>query len=212
MPVPLDLTGRVVGHLTILRRSDKNKFGKTWWICQCSCGRTKTIVGSSLSSERTQTCGQCIIREDTGNRFRKHGKTGTRVYRLWKAMMTRCYNPNAINYHNYGGRGIRVCDRWMDFSNFYADMGEPAAGMTLDRIDNSTGYGPSNCRWATLLEQQNHRRNNRKLTLNGETRNVSEWARHLGMHATTIHVRLGKGWPLERVLRPTGRSTRAQNT
>lgn len=137
--------------------------------------------------------------------FTKHGKRWTRSYSIWCGMITRCHNPNSKSYPGYGGRGIFVCDRWRKFENFYADMGDPPADMSLDRINGNLGYSPDNCRWATAKEQRANSRTVRLLTFNGETFNVSEWAERLGINPSSLTERLDRGWPLEIAL-TTGKS------
>jgi hypothetical protein len=117
-------------------------------------------------------------------------------------MLQRCVNPGAHAYELYGGRGIGVCERWREFENFLADMGEPPPGLTLDRIDSDGNYDPANCRWADWHEQQNNRRNNRLLTFNGETHGITEWSRRTGVYRHKIRRRLERGWPIERALTP----------
>jgi hypothetical protein len=115
-------------------------------------------------------------------------------------MLSRCTNPAVRKYHVYGGRGIKVCERWLLFENFLADMGEPPPGLTLDRIDTDGHYEPGNCRWADQKAQQNNRRNNHLLTFDGETLGITEWQRRSGVDRHTIMRRLQKGWPIERAL------------
>lgn len=124
----------------------------------------------------------------------KHGMHLTREYRSWNAMKTRCSNPRCPEYPNYGGRGITVCTRWHRFEAFFADMGAAAAGLSLDRIDTNGNYEPSNCRWATAKQQQQNKRDNVLLVVNGETMCVKEAARRFGMWGSTIKRRLQKGW------------------
>lgn len=136
---------------------------------------------------------------ETGGKFgRTHGMKHTSTYRLWQAMLAR------IRYGrvDYSGRGITVCDEWLKFENFYADMGEVPEGMSLDRIDNNGNYEPSNCRWATRLEQNNNKRNNVVITWNGKTQTRSQWEKELGMKPTTLRNRLRNGWPLEKAIQP----------
>jgi len=118
----------------------------------------------------------------------------------WQNMIQRCSNPRAINYSQYGVRGIHVCDRWRKFTNFNADMGDKPAGKELDRIDNDKGYEPGNCRWASHKENSRNRRDNVRLTHNGETMTISGWAERLGVRNTVIHGRIKAGYPIDRVL------------
>lgn len=122
-------------------------------------------------------------------------KTKHPLYVTWQKMKDRCYNPNSHAYSKYGGRGIKVCERWHDFNNFVYDMGEkPTKQHTLDRIDNDGDYCPENCRWATQLEQQNNTSYNRNITIDGKTMSTSAWCRHYGIKLTTYYQRLKLGW------------------
>ncbi len=125
-------------------------------------------------------------------------------YRSWAGMKSRCNNPNHSNYHYYGGRGIKVCSRWnQSFKAFLADLGrKPYPKYTLDRIDNSGGYKPSNCRWTTQSEQRKNSRSARLLTVNGKTMCVLDWAKELYIHPTTIYFRLNAGWSSKKALGP----------
>lgn len=116
-------------------------------------------------------------------------------------MVARCYNPSSNNFHDYGARGIRVCDRWRSFANFFADMGERPDGAMLDRIDNSGNYEPGNCRWATRVEQNRNKRSNVWLTINGETKLLKDWARESGIRHCVIRNRMKRGWPESQLLR-----------
>lgn len=127
--------------------------------------------------------------------LRTHGLKGTKIYVRWRSMMTRCYNPNVPEYKNYGGRGIKVCERWHDVALFYADVGDSPEGLTMDRIDNDGDYGPDNFRWATKKEQAINRRNTKYITANGSTHTVDEWSEITGIARITIWGRLWRGWP-----------------
>lgn len=131
----------------------------------------------------------------------KHGACNTKAYRSWDAMTQRCTNPKHQAFHRYGGRGIVICERWRDFSNFLADMGQPPSkNHSLERENNNLGYSPDNCKWATKIEQQNNMVRNRWLTLNDRTLTVAQWARVLGIKPDLIDQRLRRGWSLERTL------------
>lgn len=129
-----------------------------------------------------------------------HGMHKTATYESWKRMIQRCCNSKNHSYSAYGSKGIKVCDRWRDFNNFYSDMGERLPGMTLDRIDVNGHYEPGNCRWSDQWTQQNNRRNNRKITFNGITLTVSEWSRKLGISENTLRSRIRQGWEVEKAL------------
>jgi predicted DNA-binding transcriptional regulator AlpA len=134
-----------------------------------------------------------------------HGRTvGGKIdsiLTIWRNMKNRCLKSSDAAYDRYGGRGIKVCERWLKFENFLADMGERPPGMTLDRIDNNLGYCPENCRWASYKEQNNNRRDNRMITFKGETKNMAQWCTELGLSQKTISQRInGLGWSGERAL------------
>lgn len=133
--------------------------------------------------------------------FKSHGLTagGKRksTWIAWQSMRARCFNGKAKDYPRYGGRGITVCERWLKFENFLADMGECPIGLTLDRKNNNGNYEPENCQWATRVEQQNNRRNNRYLVSNGVSKSAREWEKELGLSKGAIQHRLKAGWSME---------------
>jgi hypothetical protein len=123
------------------------------------------------------------------------------LYQVWAALKYRCLNPNSSKWKNYGGRGITVCKRWIDsFENFLEDMGERPEGSSLERINVDGNYEPGNCRWATQKEQQNNKRNNKKLTYKGKTQTIAEWSRELQISKVTLRERILRGWSVERTL------------
>lgn len=133
--------------------------------------------------------------------YTRHGKTGSKIQGIWKAMIRRCHNPRDRHFKNYGGRGILVCERWRKFENFYADMGDPPAGLMLERRDNSQGYFPENCCWDNRDNQNRNMRSNIFLTHDGVTLCLADWAKKIGLHSSTLFYRVRKlGWPIERAL------------
>jgi len=126
--------------------------------------------------------------------------SNTKLYRIWDSMMRRCHTPTHKHFKNYGGRGITVCEQWHNFENFLADMGKRVDGMTLDRIDNSKGYSPDNCRWATMQTQQNNKRSNVNVSYNGKTQTIAAWARETGIPHYVISQRLKYGWSVQNAL------------
>lgn len=132
-----------------------------------------------------------------GAHLYKHGLVGHPLYGRWRGMIQRCTDPKSKVWNRYGGRGIFVCERWMNFENFLADMGMPEQGQTIDRIDNSKGYCKENCKWVSRSDQMKNRSNSIKITYNGETKNLIDWARHLGIEKSSMKYRL-KNWPIEK--------------
>jgi hypothetical protein len=140
-----------------------------------------------------------------------HGMSNTPTWKSWMSMRQRCNNSSNIAYHNYGGRGIKVCDRWMNsFENFYEDMGERPEGTSLERIDNDADYCAANCRWASPLEQSSNQRNNRLLTHKGETLTVMQWSRRTGLSKHVIGTRLKHGWSIKKTLETPRHGSRAE--
>ena len=196
-----DLTGReidnwvVLGYLGSQRVDGRAKY----WLCRCRCGREMPVLGESLRSGKSGSCG-CNF---SGKGIR-HGLyyQYAAEHRSWRAMITRCTNPRQGNYCNYGGRGIRVCIRWRrSFAAFMEDMGpRPAGNYAIDRMNNDGDYEPTNCRWVTQAVNNQKRRNNRMLTRDGVTRSVTEWSNLVGIPATVISKRLRRGWTVDDAL------------
>ena len=154
-----DLVGKRFGRWTVVAFYPKRYWrGRdTVWLCHCDCGTERGVRGFVLRNGESKSCG-CLQRELVTKRLTTHGMSKTRAYSIWENMKQRCQNPNSTGYHYWGGAGIGVCDRWQKFENFYADMGEPPDGLTLDRKDNDKGYSLENCKWSTRLEQVHNRR------------------------------------------------------
>lgn len=201
----LDLTGQTYGRLTVLRNAPKRK-GRIAWECKCSCGRIVAVTTHDLRDSRNVSCG-CYHREflANGGPNKTHGLSGTPIYAIWKSMKARCSRQTDKLYPYYGGRGIRVSERWIGpngLVNFVADVGRrPGPSHSLERIDNSGHYEPGNVRWATDTEQARNRRSNRLITFRGETLCATEWADRTGIHNRTIRARLDRlCWPVDRAL------------
>lgn len=197
----LDLTGKRFGRLIVqCRVPSRKKNHKPRWKCLCDCGNMIETQASQLQQGQTKSC-RCLMAERTREANTTHGKTGTRIYRIWSGMLNRCRNPNSKDYTHYRKRGIHVCRAWYRFESFYADMGEPPTGShELERLDNSRGYEPGNCVWATATQQARNRRSNVLITWSGKTQCVSAWEQELGFSSGRLSRRLRSGWSLKRAI------------
>ena len=165
-PWKIDISGQTFGRWTVLERA----YGATWR-CRCECGTERVVTGSSLKLGTSPSCG-CLSR----NRVTKHGMEGTVIYNTWAQMLARCNNPKSISYKYYGAKGIKVCERWNDFRNFYADMGDKPEGKSLNRLDSSKGYEPGNVEWADWKRQNRHKPTVKMLFWQGQLRPMAEIA------------------------------------
>lgn len=168
---------------------------REYYLCKCDCGKETIVEKPSLRNGNTKSCGCLDLEKKT-----KHGMFGTRIYNIWIKMKERCTNPKNAQYKNYGGRGIKYCDEWKNFENFYewANNNGYSENLTIDRIDVNGNYEPTNCRWATIKEQNRNKRNNRIIEYNGETKCLSEWAEKLGIRYGLLSLRLSRGWKVKR--------------
>lgn len=193
--------GKRYGRLIVKSLSDmRSKEKRLHWVCLCDCGVTTIVSGKDLRSGHTVSCG-CYGLTKSLTHGHCSNKIHTREYNAWNAMKERCGNPKTSFYHRYGGRGITICDRWINsFENFLEDMGPKPDGTSLDRKDVNGAYSKSNCRWATSIEQANNTTRSRILSFNGLTMTVSQWARHIGVGPVTLFGMLRAGWTIERCL------------
>jgi hypothetical protein len=186
-PRNLNKIGVKHGRLTIVK--DTYSDGLPAWECLCECGTQHVVKDRDLTS--TKSCG--CLRIDLGKANKTHGMTLTPTYQVWHAMKQRCLNPKHRAWKNYGGRGVTVCQTWIDsFDAFLSDMGEKPNGCSLDRIDNDGNYCPSNCRWATSTIQANNRRTNVHFNFKGKDMTLSELARLSGKSIQTLSWRIYK--------------------
>lgn len=196
-----DLTGLVFERLRVV-----NEINAERCIVQCACGQTKEVARHDLMGGNTKSCG-CLSRE--GNQ-RTHGLTDSSLYCIWTNIKTRCFNPNSPSFKNYGGRGIVMCKEWAaSFPVFVRDMGERPSGMTIERKDSNAGYFPENCKWATHQEQQNNRRNNRRVEHLEKNLTVAEWSRELGLSASLMYSRIERGATGSSIFAPVLKKRRA---
>lgn len=185
---------------TVIGHAPSDKKGNRMSLCKCECGVERPVRHGHLKSGHSSGCG-CVTRNRT------HGMSRTRTYGIWCGIKTRCHNQNETGFENYGGRGIAVCDRWMDFENFLTDMGHAGPKMTIERKDNGVGYEPGNCVWATMKEQQRNRRNNLRIEMNGQIRVLSEWCELLNVNYHTVYGRLVRGLSPENAFGLDGRQS-----
>ena len=187
-----DLTGQVFGQLTVIERAENTKAGHARWLCRCTCGNECVVEAGHLKDGKQFSCGCGKIEKLT-----THGMTHTKIYNKWLRMLQRCYNPNCKEYPYYGGRGIRVCERWHKFENFYEDVSQMenygCAGYSLDRIRVNEDYKPDNVRWATQKQQANNKRNNIKVNYQGEEMTIAEAAEKSGIKESTLYFRYHAG-------------------
>lgn len=190
--------GERFGRLVVISLSrDAIKKGRLHE-CRCDCGGTTNSLEYNLLRGLSKSCG-CARREKCSRRMTKHGMHGTRAYQSWYALIKRCENRNVVQWDNYGGRGITVCDRWRaSFQDFYNDMGDPPVGMSIDRIDNDGNYCKENCRWATRVTQRRNRSDIRIIEYDGESMCLTDWAKRLGINYVTLFNRLKTGWSVEK--------------
>lgn len=199
----VDISGQRFGRLVALERVGRtlapNGTRQSMWRCRCDCGNETVVKYIALKSGNTKSCGCGEIENRYSCNMNKRKSASSIFYisdlekhplrKIWKSMLMRCNNPHVKNYNNYGGRGIKVCDRWngnLGFENFVNDMGERPDGTTLDRIDVNGNYEPSNCRWATTEQQMNNRTDNSRIILNGESITCSQLCKRYGFYYTYV--------------------------
>ena len=201
----IDLTGKIFNKLTVLKRvSSQNKH--TRWLCRCECGNEIVAKGINLKNNHTKSCG-CLKNDwakRTGKHYQKYSISshGNPFYDSWRGIMRRIKANTGNTYKSYKKRGITVCDRWKNFENFLEDMSPTYfKGAQIDRINNDGNYEPGNCRWATRKEQMNNTRHNVKLTFQGKTKNIIQWAEEIGLSAKIIQARIKRyHWSVEKTL------------
>lgn len=189
----IDMKGFRSGKLVVTELFQK--IGKAYfWECLCDCGRKKFVHGNRLRSQKTKSCG-CITNT-------QNGLSASLLHRRWKAMISRCYNRKNINFSNYGGRGIKVCDEWLhSFECFVKDVGYIPDKMTLDRINVNGDYCKANCVWTSVKDQCNNKRNSFKITAFGKTQTLTQWANEFKIGWSTLRQRIKRnGWTPERAL------------
>lgn len=195
----VNLTGQRFGRLTVVSEAER-RGGRVAWACLCDCGAETVAIACNLTRGHTLSCG-CLHREITAERHVTHGQSHTPEYKVWRGMRNRCENQNDAAYPDYGGRGIKVCERWKSFERFLSDMGARPDGMTIERNDVNGDYSPENCRWATMKEQQSNRRDTIRIAIGDRVQPLKLWCEELGVAYKKVHLRLTRyGYELNRAL------------
>lgn len=203
----IDIKGQRFGRLVAIKFIRKTATRKSCWLCRCDCGKESFVPVTDLTSGKTKSCG-CLKKELVSKSFLKHGDTGSRLYRIWQGMKGRCYNENRETYKYYGGKGIVVCDEWLNdydaFKTWALNCGY-SDDLTIDRIDYDGNYEPENCRWITKAEQAANTSKNYRITINKSTRHLSEWCKIFCVRYDVVYGRLRGGWSeVEALTTPEG--------
>jgi hypothetical protein len=198
----LNLMGMRFGHWIVIgkKRETRRGVSRVYWLCRCDCGNEKYVLGDTLKTGESKSCGCKSIYFRT-EKTRTHGLSKTKEYNIWEQIKRRCYKPKEKHFKYYGGRGIIMCDRWLNsFENFLTDMGKrPTNKHSIDRIDNNGNYEPSNCRWALRIQQANNTRANVMIEYGGETDTMCNWARRVGIDREILRNRIQRlGWSVEK--------------
>lgn len=192
----IDMSGQVFGLWHVQEKAGNYVGGAALWLCKCGCGTQRVVLGSDLRSGKSASCG-CAHKEAASKANTTHGLSKTRLHRIWKAMRTRCNNPNIPGAQNYSGRGISICAEWAEFMPFrdWAIRSGYAENLSIERIDVNGNYCPENCTWATDLEQSINRR---FVLKNSDGTAWSQIAKANGIQVTLMHSRIHEGWPAEK--------------
>lgn len=209
-----DISGRKFSRLTVLKcigRQDALR--RYWYLCKCDCGAKTAVDYSSITRGLTKSCG-CLGRENASARmankeirktfkYKRNGPSLNPIYATWCGMINRCLSTKNKCYKNYGGRGIKVCKRWMKFKNFLADMGlKPSPSHSIERINNNGNYTPKNCRWASRVQQANNKRNSQIIKFKGMSLTIAQWSDKLGIKYATILWRMHNWFSIKNILNP----------
>lgn len=185
--------GEKIHSLTIIKElEERNKFGSKQWLCKCDCGNIKVYSTSALN-----------VVKGCGCRKKEHGYSQTKLYKTYQRMKNRCYNKKFPHYEIYGGRGIKICNEWLnDFVKFkdWSLNNGYKEGLSIDRINPDGNYEPNNCRWTTMFEQASNKRNNVFYTINGIIMTQTQWCRFYNIPVTNVRGRLNSGWDIEKAL------------
>lgn len=182
-----DLKEKKFGRLSVVEYDSTNKHGQAIWRCVCDCGAVRNVLAHNLTCGATVSCG-CYFKDTASKSNLKHGLGRTRTASIWRDMVARCTNPKVMHFRYYGGRGITVCERWKDYLNFLADMGECPDFHSIERINNDLGYSPENCKWIPKRLQARNTRN----ALRFDEKPLAQIAEETGVNYDTLYYRLKK--------------------
>lgn len=196
----IDLTGKKFNRLTVVERAENAEGGIAVWKCKCDCGNTTFVRGGNLKSGAVKSCG--CLRHEAQNKT--HDMSKTRLYREWASIKSRCVYKSSKTFKSYGGRGITICDEWMNSFEVFRDWALShgyADNLTIERVDNDGNYCPENCKWIPKKEQARNRRSCYSITYNGKTQNLVDWCNELNLDYKMIHNRIHKlSWNFERAI------------
>lgn len=204
----IDLTGQRFGKLLVIEKSkERTKLGAVLWNCQCKCGNSRLAIAGNLRCGTATSCG-C----ESYSTRKSHGMTNTRTFKSWDSMKQRCLNHNAPDFSRYGGRGIKICESWLNsFAEFLSDMGERPDATTLDRIDVNGNYEPNNCQWATRSKQQRNKTTSFLIEWNGIIKCAADWAEEVGISSKIICGCINAGWTPQDALTKPNRKAKKLN-
>lgn len=210
----VNLVGKKFGRLLVVEKATPLN-GRTRWLCKCDCGNNCIVHGSSLKTGNTTSCG-CYKTENAKRLYSTVRQNDKHLYAVWNGIKQRCNNPNNSSFHNYGGRGIKICDSWANcYENFYewAMNNGYKKGMQIDRINNDGNYEPKNCRFVNREIQANNKRNIKLYTINGVTKSMPQWCREYKQDYYLVRQRVSKlGWTIEEALLTPKNQTRCNLT
>lgn len=191
MPKALDLTGQRFGRLVVLTRAENNRYGKRCWLCRCDCGAEKVVREYYLTHDKTLSCG-CVQREGAAKRATRHGRSRSRIYKIWCGIVQRCENPNNSGYANYGGRGVEICQEWRKSPNAFCEWALANGygdNLSIDRIDVNGNYCPENCRWADKTTQnRNQRQRKDHADYSGVRKQNNKYTARIGINGKSVYL------------------------
>lgn len=207
----IDIIGQKFGRLLVIKLAQRGNRNRIRWLCRCDCSKEKIVYSDHLKNGSTKSCG-CLNKSNALIHGHSKNNKQSPIYASWAHMIQRCVNPNNKSYCNYGDRGITVCEEWLKFENFLIDMGKKwKPGLTIERKKNEEGYHPSNCKWATRIEQANNKRNNRLFIFNGKTQSMKQWSCDLNINEKTLWTRFHRGWSIKRLFTTPVETNRKEN-